>query len=165
VSYETKLGLAIPYGAPLFLANQPFPDPCGGSTQEAIACLSFPPAVPLQPGGVIVGFGYQRELLGVAFPEPTGMGDVVTLNGFRTKVVRDTPGVCGPLGADETVTILIPSIADWTGRTTVEACLRGPDLAGNEAKLLAMVEAATGKIGAGFGIHDVRSANRRGIAA
>ena len=79
----------------------------------------------------------------MTFPEPTGMGDVVTLNGFRTKVVRDTPGACGPLGADETVTILIPSIADWTGRTTVEACLRGPDLAGNEAKLLAMVEAAT----------------------
>ena len=99
--------------------------------------------VQLQPGGVIVGFGYQRELLGVAFPEPTGAGDVVTLNGFRTKLVRDAPGACGPIGADETVTLVIPSIADWTGRTTVEACLRGPDLAPNEAKLLAMVEAAT----------------------
>jgi hypothetical protein len=39
--------------------------------------------------------------------------------------------------------IVIPSLAGWTGRTTVEACLRGPSLAENEAKLVQMVEAAT----------------------
>lgn len=141
--YETKLGLAIPYGGPVFLANQPFPDPCAGSTQQNIQCFEFPPPVQLQPGGVIVGFNYARELLGVAFPSPRGAGDVITLNGFRTKVVRDRPGACGSLGAEETVTVVIPSIADWTGRTTVEACLRGPNLAENEAKLLQMVQAAT----------------------
>ncbi len=81
-------------------------------------------------------------MLGVPFPEPTGAGDVVTLNGFRTKLVRDAPGACAALGADETVTLVIPSIADWTGRTTLEACLRRPDLAGNEAKLMDMVAAA-----------------------
>ncbi len=67
---------------------------------------------------------------------------MITLNGFRTKVLRETPGVCGPLGGDETLTVMIPSIADWTGRTTVQACLRGPNLAQNEAKLLQMVQAA-----------------------
>jgi hypothetical protein len=143
VLYETKLSIGIPYGGPVFVADQPFPDPCAGSTQDHIACQSFPPVVQLQAGGVIVGFQYQRELLGVAFPEPSEAGDVITLNGFRTKVVRDAPGACAALGADETVTLVIPSIADWTGRTTVEACLRGPDLAGNETKLLAMVEAST----------------------
>jgi hypothetical protein len=143
--FETKLQIGIPYGGPIYLSNQPLPDPCAGSTEEAISCVPFPPQVQLDPGGVIVGFDYARELLGVAFPEPSGAGDIVTVNGFRTKLVRDTPGVCGPLGADETVTLLIPSIADWTGRTTVEACLRGPNLAGNEAKLMAMVEAATAK--------------------
>jgi len=143
VTYETKLPIGIPYGGPLFLANQPFPDPCSGSTIQSVECFSFPPSVQLEPGGVIVGFDYQRQMMDVAFPSPSGAGDVITLNGYRTKVVRDTPGACGSLGADETVTIVIPSLADWTGRTTVEACLRGPNLAENEAKLLQMVEAAT----------------------
>jgi len=58
--YETKLGLAIPYGGPIFLANQPFPDPCAGSTQQAIGCMSFPPPVQLEPGGVVVGSGGPR---------------------------------------------------------------------------------------------------------
>ncbi len=144
-TYETKLPIFIPYGGPVYVANQVLPDPCAGSTQQDVQCVSFPPTVPLVPGGVIVGFEYQRQMLDVAFPEPSASGQVITLNGFRTKVVRDMPGTCGPLGADETVTILIPSIADWTGRTTVEACLRGPDLAANEAKLLAMIQAATTK--------------------
>jgi hypothetical protein len=142
-TYETKLGLAIPYGGPVFVANQPFPDPCAGSTQQDIQCFPFPPPVELQPGGVIVGFDYSRQLMGVPFPPPIGAGDVIILNGFRTKVLHETPGSCGPLGADETVTVVIPSIADWTGRTTVEACLRGPNLAQNEAKLLQMIQAAT----------------------
>ena len=140
--YETKLSIGIPYGGPLFLANQPFPDPCTGSTEQSIQCFSFPPPVRLAPGGVVVGFDYSRQMMDVAFPEPSGSGDVITLNGFRTKVVRDTPGVCGSAGADETVTIVIPSLADWTGRTTIEACLRGPNLGTNEAKLLQMVETA-----------------------
>jgi hypothetical protein len=137
--YETKLGLAIPYGGPVFVANQPFPDPCAGSTQQNIQCFPFPPPVQLRPGGVIVGFDYARQLMAVVFPPPSGPGDVITLNGFRTKVVREAPGVCGPLGGDETVSVLIPSIADWTGRTTVEACIRGPNLAENEAMLLQMI--------------------------
>jgi hypothetical protein len=143
VSYATKLPLAVPYGSPLFLANQAFPDPCTGSTQQSIHCFAFPPPVQLDPGGVIVGFSYSRQMMDVAIPSPGGAGDVIALNGFRTKVVRDMPGVCGPEGADETVTIVIPSLADWTGRTTVEACLRGPNIAENEARLLHMVEAAT----------------------
>lgn len=143
LSYETKLPIFIPYGGPIFLANQPFPDPCAGSTQQNVQCIGFPPPVPLEPGGVTVGFIYQRQMMDVAFPAPAGPGDVIVLNGFRTKIVRDVPGTCGSVGAEETVTILIPSLADWTGRTTVEACLRGPDLAGNEAKLLQMVQAAT----------------------
>lgn len=146
IVHETKLDIFIPYGGPVFLSNEPFPDPCSGSTVQNVACMSFPPQVQLGPDGVIVGFEYQRQLLGVVvFPEPSGVGDVITLNGFRTKVLRQTPGACGPMGADETLSILIPSLADWTGRTTVEACLQGPDLVGNEAKLLAMVRAATAK--------------------
>lgn len=143
--YETKLPIFIPYGGPLFLANQAFPDPCTGSTQQSIHCYTFPPPVRLEPGEVVVGFEYSRQMMGVAAPSPRGAGDVITINGFQTKVVRDAPGACGPLGADETVTIVIPSLADWTGRTTVEACLRGPNLAENEAKLLEMVEAAAAK--------------------
>ncbi|HLY14662.1 MAG TPA: hypothetical protein VKR24_09940 [Candidatus Limnocylindrales bacterium] len=142
VRYETKLPIGIPYGGPLFLANQAFPDPCSGSTQQRIQCFSFPPPVQLAPGGVVVGFDYSRQMMDVAFPEPGGTGDVITLNGFRTKVVRGLPGACGAEGADETVTIVIPSLADWTGRTTVEACFRGPGLAQDEASLLQMVEAA-----------------------
>ena len=142
-AYETKLQIFIPYGGLTFVANQPFPDPCTGSTVQSVSCFSFPPPVQLEAGGVVVGFEYQRQMINVvAAPEPSGAGEVITLNGFRTKVVRDTPGVCGPLGADETMTIVIPSFADWTGRTAVEACLRGPNLAQNEAKLLQMVQAA-----------------------
>ena len=145
MTYETKLPIGIPYGGPTYIANQALPDPCTGSTIQDETCVSFPPPVALVSGGVIVGFEYQRQMLDVAFPEPSAAGQVITLNGFRTKIVRDMPGVCQPEGADETVTILIPSIGDWTGRTTVEACLRGPDLAANEAKLLVMIQAATAK--------------------
>lgn len=145
LSYETKVPIGIPYGGPLFLANGSFPDPCSGSTQQAIQCFSFPPPVQLAPGGVVVGFAYQREMMDVAFPEPAGTGDVITVNGFRTKVVRETPGACGAEGADETVTIVIPSLADWTGRTTVEGCFRGPGLAQDEARLVQMVETATAR--------------------
>lgn len=46
------------------------------------------------------------------------------------------------VGADETVTIVIPTLGDWIGRTTVVDCLRGPGLAELEGQVVAFVARA-----------------------
>jgi len=128
-----------PGGGRVFIASVELPDPCRGVGQS-ITCDCLPSMV-LPPGGVIRDSA--RDLLAPTSPvAPPLSGDDLVVNGYRTKLVRVIGGACSAIGANETVTIVIPTLGDWIGRTTVVACLRGPGLADLEAELLALIEGA-----------------------
>lgn len=128
-------------GGPFFITSVPLPDPCR-EIGESITCDRLPPIV-LPHAGVVIRIDNARTLVGPSsLVTPPPEGDDLLLNGYRTKVVRVAGGECEAIGADETVTIVVPTLGDWIGRTSVVACLRGPGLAELEAALLAFVERA-----------------------
>ena len=119
------------------------------------ACATRPPAAPnppdargracdwplasLSPNGVLVSWINTRILL----PLPTA-GDVVDLGGEHARLQLARPGSCAAVGADETLSVLVP-IGQPTplSNLAVVACLRGPDLATAEAQVRAMLASAT----------------------
>lgn len=134
--------VAPPGGGPVFISSVALPDPCR-EVGRSITCDRLPPIV-LPPGGVVIRIDTARDLLGpTSLVTPPPLGDELVVNGYRTKLVRDPGGECAAIGADETGTIVVPTLGDWIGRTTVVACLRGPDLAELENELLALIARAT----------------------
>lgn len=128
-------------GGPLFIASVPLPDPCR-EVGQSISCDGLPPIV-LPPGGVLIRLDTARDVLGPSsLVTPPPEGEDLMLNGFRTKVVRVAGGACAGVGADETLTVVVPTLGDWIGRTTVVACLRGPDLDALERQVLALLARA-----------------------
>jgi hypothetical protein len=71
-------------------------------------------------------------------------GEVVAANGEQARLQIERPGPCGTIGADETMTVLVP-IGQPTALSNlaVIACLRGPDLTSAEAQIRAMLASAT----------------------
>jgi len=92
----------------------------------------------LEPGGVLVEW-FASRLLG---PMPT-TGPVVEANGAKARWLVSTPGSCSEIKADETITVLVP-IGQPSPLSNIffVACLRGPDLAGSEAAVRALLESA-----------------------
>ena len=96
------------------------------------------PLVALSPNGVLVTWLTTRILA----PLPS-VGEGLVMNGQTTGLAIERRGPCAEIGADETVSILVP-IGQPTpaSNIAVVACLRGPDLATAEDQLRAMLASA-----------------------
>ncbi len=97
------------------------------------------PLADLAPNGVLVTWLTTRILA----PLPS-TGDAVEVNGATGRLEVEKPGSCSAVGADETLDVLVPigQPKPWSNIAMV-ACLRGPDLAGAEAQVRAMLASAT----------------------
>src|SRR5450756_874909 len=96
------------------------------------------PLVNLDPNGVLVTWLTTQILV----PLPSA-GEPVEVNGETGRLQVEKPGSCAAVGADETLDLLVPigQPKPWSN-VAVVACLRGPDLAGAEAKVRAMLASA-----------------------
>ena len=96
------------------------------------------PLESLAPNGVLVSWVTTRILQ----PLPTA-GEEFVVNGARARLQIERPGACGTVGAEETMSVLVP-IGQPTplSNVAVFACLRGPDLASAEAQFRAMLASA-----------------------
>jgi hypothetical protein len=96
------------------------------------------PLESLAPNGVLVSWVTTRILE----PLPTA-GEEFVVNGARARVQIERPGACGTVGAEETMSVLVP-IGQPTplSNVAVFACLRGPDLVSAEAQFRAMLASA-----------------------
>jgi hypothetical protein len=92
----------------------------------------------LAPNGVLVTWLTTRLLV----PLPSA-GDSVEVNGATGRLQTAKPGSCAGVGADEMLYVLVPIGQPklWSN-IAVLACLRGPDLAGAEAQVRAMLVSA-----------------------
>jgi hypothetical protein len=97
------------------------------------------PLTTLSPTGVLVAWVNTRILRTL----PT-TGEVLPINGSRARLQIERPGVCDAVGADETISVLVP-IGQPTPLSNIEVvvCLRGSDLAAAEAQVRTMLASAT----------------------
>jgi hypothetical protein len=97
------------------------------------------PLMSLSPSGVLMTWENTRILRTL----PT-TGEVLPINGSRARLQIERPGVCDSVGADETISVLVP-IGQPTPLSNIEvvACLGGPDLATAEAQVRTMLASAT----------------------
>ena len=97
------------------------------------------PLTSLLPNVVFASWVNRRILA----PLPTA-GEVIPMNGETARLQIERPGSCGVIGADETISVLVP-IGQPTplSNVAVVACLRGPDLATTEAQVRTMLASAT----------------------
>jgi hypothetical protein len=97
------------------------------------------PLTSLSANGVFVTWGTTRILV----PLPSA-GEPIAMNGATTRLQIERPGGCAAIGAEETISVLVP-IGQPTPLSNVAmvACLRGPDLATAEAQVRAMLASAT----------------------
>jgi hypothetical protein len=97
------------------------------------------PLSSLPPNGVFVEWRTTRILE----PLPT-TGETIQVNGSSTRLQIDRPGSCFGMKADEVMDVLVP-IGQPTplSNVAVVACMNGPDLAGPEAQVRAMLASAT----------------------
>jgi len=117
-----------------FLSTDPLHDPCT-RTPNMIACAS--PLETLSPGGVLVSWS-EHGFPGWTFAREPGR--VIRVGPAPAKIQFARPGNCGTLGADETITAVIPSGQDnWY---ELDACLRAPGVAASARQVLAMLESA-----------------------
>ncbi len=64
--------------------------------------------------------------------------------GGDARLQVERPGVCEAVGADETISVLVPmGPASALSNLEVVACLRGPDLARERSQVRAMLASAT----------------------
>jgi len=97
------------------------------------------PLTSLSPNGVLVSWVNRRILA----PLPTS-GEVLPMNGNSARLQIERPGACGVIGADETISVLVPiGQPPPLSNVAVVACLRGPDLATTEAQVRTMLASAT----------------------
>lgn len=133
----------VPEGGPIWVSNVALPDPCapqGGSPN----CREWPP-IRLPVDGVVMAFAADKVMLPIPLATaPVEQGTDLVVNGFRTRLLRSAPTEdCALMGGDESVGVVIPTVGDWTGRLTVEACIRGPDIGRGETAVVDLVRAAT----------------------
>ena len=71
------------------------------------------------------------------------VGEAISMNGGTARLRIERPGSCAPIGADETISLLVP-IGQPTplSNVAVVACLRGPELTAAEAQVRAMLVSA-----------------------
>jgi len=124
-----------------FLGPDLVPDPCtrwenlqqgtGGSQ-----CSGWP-AYTLQPGAMFAAVWRRGGPPGVVLDMGSGDPIVVAGRAGRLRAVTPDEG-CQAMGGDEQITVIVPSDAVWNW-DQLDACLRGPDHATNEAIIRRMV--------------------------
>ncbi|MDQ1381515.1 MAG: hypothetical protein QOJ71_2234 [Actinomycetota bacterium] len=117
-----------------YASNTRLHDPCTTTRSPNVETTTCgDPVTRLGPGGVLVSWsniGFPHT--GPEIPHPN-----MTIDGQPTRFVVTKPGGCARLGAEETVTV---DIARPIGNHfEMVACLRDPDLAGNEALVRQML--------------------------
>lgn len=97
------------------------------------------PLSQLEPNGVLVIWWTTRILEAL----PTDGGELIEVNATTARLHTAKPGLCGEIGADETMELLVP-IGQPTPLSNIGlvACVRGPDLATAEARVKAMLATA-----------------------
>ncbi|MBF6605909.1 MAG: hypothetical protein IVW53_10050 [Chloroflexi bacterium] len=102
---------------------------------RGVTCTSL---TSLSPDGVFVEWVAQRLLSRL----PTS-GEPIAMNGSTARPQIERPGSCRDIGADETISVLVP-IGQPTplSNIVVVACLRGPDLSLAEVQVRAMLTSA-----------------------
>jgi hypothetical protein len=107
--------------------------PCVASTSPGrIAQTCEYPVRVLPPAGVLVRWG-AHAFSGWRMPKAN-----TTIAGRKAAELRTSGGWCAPLGATETITVIIPRArpATWY---QLDACLRAPGLPQQEAQISAML--------------------------
>ena len=132
---EPAAGGALHVQPMVYLSVQRTSDPC--RTQGATVACGWP-IRHLRPGGVLIEWenrGYPGWTL-ASMP-----GTALSIDGRPARRVVSRPGICGTIGADESVQIAVarPLPDNWTA---VTACLRGPNIEASEDKLAALLASA-----------------------
>jgi hypothetical protein len=124
------------------LSNQPLRDPCTQTTSPseggpATDCTW--PVTNLLPGGVWVHWSSNGSPTWKLENQP---GTSLTVAGLPAREQITKPGTCGPIGADETITVEVGEpIQD--NFYEMMACLRGPELNNTARQVQAMVDSTT----------------------
>jgi hypothetical protein len=115
----------------VYLSTQPVHDPC--STKGATTSCGLPVGQ-LQPGGVLVTWD-------ASGPPTTGFGSGsrIRVDGRPARRVDSAGGICGNIGADKTIDVLIQTRPLPSTPTELTACLRGPGLAQEEQSVDALL--------------------------
>ncbi len=116
-----------------FVSPEPIAAWCSSNPPTLQACW---PLQRLSPNGVLVAW---IPLQGLHRQPNASPWASITSNGVSIPVLRDTPGVCAAIAADETLTAMAPRMPDGAGDNEFVACVRGPDLATGEATVLAIM--------------------------
>jgi hypothetical protein len=116
----------------LYLSTQPVHDPC---RQKGNATICQWPVRKLRPNGVLVMWE-NRGFPGWRLDSQRGLS--LRVGGRAARRSATNPGVCGAIGADTTIQVVIAQrvVDNWTEAT---ACLRGPSLAPSERALNALL--------------------------
>ena len=119
-------------GSIVYLSTLRQHDPCSVTTSPGrITTVCGDPVGKLPPGGVLVRWNAD------GFPNWNMPEANTAIGGRPATETRTSGGWCATLGGTETITIIIPRASDnWY---QMDACLRGPDLAHDEAQISAML--------------------------
>jgi hypothetical protein len=115
----------------VYLSTQPLHDPC--STKGNTTSCGFP-LRQLLPGGVLITWQASGPPA-IAL----GPGRRTRIDGHLARRVDTTGGMCGGIGADRTIDVLIETQPLPSTLTEFTACLRGPGLAQEEKSVEALL--------------------------
>jgi hypothetical protein len=122
-----------------FITPETVPDPCT-RTSNSSSCSSWP-RITLPAGGIFVSLWHKGGPPGNV-PDVIS-GDPITVAGQPGRIARIDPEEgCSAMGGDGELRVIVPSSAIWNW-DELDACLRGPDHAANEAIIRDMVAKLT----------------------
>lgn len=115
----------------VYLSTQPVHNPCA-TTGNTTTC-GFP-VQRLEPGGVLVTWNASN-------PPAVGLGPgaQTRVGGRPARRVDTAEGICSSIGADRTIEVLVETSPPPSTLTEFTACLRGPGLAANVARVDALL--------------------------
>ena len=123
---------ALHFNPLVYLSTQPVHAPCTTTGSET-AC-GFP-LKHLEPGGVLVSWLYNGGPPALTL----GPGKRIQVGGRPATIVSAAGGICGQVGADRTIDVRIEMRPLPSALLELTACLRGPGLAQQEARVNALL--------------------------
>jgi hypothetical protein len=131
-AYPFRWSGALHFQPMLYVSTQPVQDPC--RTEGDTTTCTWP-VQHLEAGGVLITWENRGSPGWSLESQP---GSAISVGGRSAKRLAVRPGACARIGGDLTVEVAIaqPMADNWTEAT---ACVRGPDLAGSERAVDAML--------------------------